>query len=155
MCSIWIVSRVLCTEPGSIVSTSFFYWSSNDSTPSANSNTHTHTLLQFWISPGTWPQPCPRNSSPCGWAFSWLSASTTSAIQLPSWKHNCCHFWQWSPYVLILELPFSHFDTHFVTWCCPCKTGTSTHSPSTTMGGKDRGMTAISKVYPACWCLIP
>lgn len=128
-----------------------FHWSSNDSI-----HPHTPASLKLpWSSPGAWPQPCPRNSSPCGWALGWLSASATSTIKFPSWKRKRCHFWQWSPYVLILEQPFSHFDTHIVAQSCPCKTGTNTHALSTTLGSRDREMTAISKVYSASQCLSP
>lgn len=148
--TVWSFPWVFSAEPRPIVSDS-----STDPAMTASTPRTSPSLKLPWCSPGAWPQPCPRNSSPCRWALSWLSASTTSAIKFPFERHKRCHFWQWSPYVLILEQLFSHCDTHIVAQCCPCKTGTNTQALNTNLGGRDRKMTAISKVYTASQCLSP
>lgn len=78
----------------------------------------TPTPLQVWsfprapLAPGR--NPAPGTAAPVGGrsAACQLPQHPPSTIQLSSRKHKCCHFWQWSPYVKILEQPFSHSDTH-------------------------------------------
>ena len=105
-----------------------FHWSSYDSI-------HPHSppsLKLSWSSHGAWPQPCPRSSSPPRVA-PWRVVTILN-IQHPASILGA----QVLPLLAVISICFSHFDTHIVSWCSPCKTGTNTHAFTTTMGGRDR-----------------